>query len=112
MNISIDISYEDKNNIGYRFNLTETNKKLGYLNIIFNYNEKTAIITDFSCIETNKGYGSILLNYVIQEMKKKDISKISLDDMSKQYRQQHNIYLKFGFTYIFDYGPEMEYVLE
>jgi hypothetical protein len=109
MNITSDITYEDEESIGYIYNLMNinTNTKIGYLNIIINYNEKSSIITDFYCMDTNKGHGSILLNFLINQMKKLQIKNITLDDMTNKYRNLHNIYTKFGFNYIYDVGPEM-----
>lgn len=108
MYMTRDISYEDKECIGYKYNLINSITKFGYLNIIINYNEQSSTITDFYCTYTNKGHGSILMNFVIDEMKKIHIKCITLDDMSNRYRNLHNIYLKFGFKYIHNDGPEME----
>ena len=108
MFITHDITYKDKEYIGYKYSLINSITKIGYLNIIINYNEQSSTITDFYCIDTNKGHGSILMNFVIDEMKKIHIKCITLDDMSNRYRNLHNIYLKFGFKYIHNDGPEME----
>jgi len=108
--ITKEITYNDEKCIGYRYNLMSPDVKLAYLNIIIDYHEKSSIITDFSCINTNKGSGSILLNFVIGELtkfNKIEIKNITLDDMSNRYRNLHNIYLKFGFNYIYESGPEM-----
>ena len=85
---------------------------MAYLNIIYNCNDNESTITDFSSTESNKGYGSILLDYVITEAKKIKMGVILLDDMSKQYRNLHNIYKKFGFKYLDDFGPEMKLTLD
>lgn len=112
MIITKELTYDDEFSIGYRYNLINENAKLAYLNIIINHNDFSSIITDFSCININKGHGSILLNFVIGEMKKIQIKNITLDDMSNRYRNPHNIYLKFGFKYLYDFGPEMELLLD
>jgi len=57
----------------------------------------------------NKGIGSILLDKIIQYAKNNRVKKIVLDDMTDNYRQSNNIYLKHGFTYLNEDGPEMEY---
>lgn len=57
----------------------------------------------------NKGIGSILLNQLIQYAKNNRINKIVLDDMSDNYKLPNNIYLKHGFHYVNENGPEMEY---
>ena len=112
MIITREITYDYEKCIGYRYNLMSPDIKLAYLNIIIDYNDNSSIITDFSCINTNKGSGSILLNFVIREMTKIQIKNITLDDMSNRYRQSHNIYLKFGFSYLYEFGPEMELLLD
>lgn len=112
MNITKDLTYEDEMSMGYRYNLIIENKCLSYLNIIYNCNDNESTITDFTSIETNKGYGSILLDYVIIEAKKIKIKVILLDDMSKRYRNLHNVYKKFGFKYLNDFGPEMKLTLD
>ncbi len=96
---------------GFRYNLFCANERVGYLNIIINCNEKSSTITDFSCVKFGKGFGSILLKSVINEIKNLKINIIMLDDMTNRYRQTHNIYLKFGFKYLYDSGPEMELVI-
>jgi len=55
----------------------------------------------------NDGIGSLLLNQLIEFAKNQRITQIMLDDMTDRYRKQHNIYLKHGFKYINEFGPEM-----
>lgn len=112
MDITKDLTYEDEMSIGYRYNLINESRRLAYLNIIYNRNDDESTITDFTSTETNKGYGSILLDYVIMEAKKIKIKVVFLDDMSNQYRNLHNIYKKFGFKYLHDFGPEMKLTLD
>lgn len=57
--------------------------------------------------EQGKGYGSALLSEVIEYMRDQGYSCILLDDMSERARKPHNIYTKFGFEYVHEYGPEM-----
>ena len=59
----------------------------------------------------NKGIGSILLNQLIQYAKNNYVKKIVLDDMTDNYRIPNNIYLKHGFQYVDENGPEMEYIV-
>jgi len=108
MNIYEDLTYSDEFNKGYCYNLYINNEKKGYCNIIINDITKSSIITDFYCMKTNCGFGSILLKYLIEKIRKTKINIILLDDMSDRYRNSHNIYLKFGFRYISKTGPEME----
>jgi hypothetical protein len=91
--------------------LINNDKQIGFIDIIINYNDNTATIIDFLCINQNNGNGTILLNFIIEEMKKLKIKSILLDDMTDRYRDIHNIYLKFNFIYIHENGPEMELIL-
>ena len=86
-------------------------KIVGYITYVISNNNCT--ITSINIIKPNKGYGTILLNEVIKDIKEyfSNIKQIDLDDMSDQFRKEHNIYIKFGFKYINDYGPEMELLL-
>ena len=59
-------------------------------------------------VQRGKGIGSILIKEIIKYAKSNNIKKIILDDMTDNYRQSHNIYIKHGFCYVDDYGPEME----
>lgn len=110
--IRIDIIENNKYNKIQRYNLVK-NINLCFIIINTNLEDKESTITDFKSIESNKNYGSILLKHVINDIKnynKKHLEKISricLDDMTERYRQKHNIYIKFGFIYKNNYGPEM-----
>lgn len=71
---------------------------------------KHAIITNLFTQPNSrgKGYGTLLLRKIIFQCTLKDYIKyITVDDMSDNYRSEHNIYLKHGFRYIADTGPEM-----
>ena len=85
----------------------------GYIVFFIKFEDLNCIITNFNINFEQKGYGSILLNEVIDTLKKKysSIRTIELDDMTDRYRQPNNIYVKFGFTYVSDHGPEMVYKL-
>ena len=54
-----------------------------------------------------KGYATRLLKFAINKSIKKGLYIIELDDMSDNFRKQHNIYVKHGFGYVSDHGPEM-----
>ena len=54
-----------------------------------------------------QGYGTRLLRIAMDEIKKKNIHVIKLDDMSDRFRKKNNIYVKHGFKYINDNGPDM-----
>jgi hypothetical protein len=85
----------------------------GHIVFFVNFEDLNCIITNFNINFEHRGYGTILLNEVIDKLKKKysSIRTIELDDMTDRYRQPNNIYVKFGFTYVSDHGPEMVYKL-
>jgi len=112
MNITKDITYNNELCQGFRYNLLLENDTVVFLNIMINYEENVSVITDFFCIKKDEGYGSLLLNYVIEEIKRLKVKAMLLDDMTTRYRASHNIYRKFGFKYLYDYGPEMELLLD
>jgi len=60
------------------------------------------IVTNLQSIQPGKGHATTLLN-----MLKKESKSITLDDMSDHYRKSHNIYVKNGFQYVEEDGPEM-----
>lgn len=53
------------------------------------------------------GDGTVMINCVAKCAINNGCSMIFLDDMSKRFRKPHNIYTKYGFRYMFSYGPEM-----
>ena len=54
------------------------------------------------------GLGSAMLRMLIEECKRVGTERIEVDDMSERARQDsHNIYVKHGFEYRHDIGPEM-----
>ena len=53
------------------------------------------------------GVGTFLVLCAINFAKNHNIAKANLDDMSDGYRTQNNIYLKIGFEYEGESGPEM-----
>lgn len=75
-----------------------------YIDIIINYKLSQIMIQYLA--SRVKGNGSFLLNHVIHLAK---INKfvITLDDMSTRYRMNNNIYIKYGFKYCYEDGPEM-----
>ena len=83
---------------------------IGILYAIYQFED--CYIADFNVNEEyqNKGYGSLLMEYLIDHCKENNIRKIILDDMSDRFNQEHNIYLKFGFKYISNNFPEMELI--
>lgn len=56
-----------------------------------------------------KGQGTILLRFILNYAYNL-VDKIVLDDDSDMYRSPNNIYVKHGFRYVEDWGPEMEVI--
>lgn len=71
------------------------------------YLDDILVITDLKSNIKNKGYATILILSVLQEAQNKNVNVVELDDCSDRYNQKHNIYLKLGFKYNDEYGPEM-----
>lgn len=59
----------------------------------------------------NNGYGTFLLETLIEYCKDNNVIKIELDDMTDNFNCQNNIYVKIGFEYINVGFPEMELIL-
>ncbi|AYV76408.1 MAG: acetyltransferase GNAT family protein [Terrestrivirus sp.] len=55
----------------------------------------------------NKKIGTHLLRKLVIKMFDMGIVHIELDDMSDNYRKVRNIYVKHGFKYKYETGPEM-----
>jgi GNAT superfamily N-acetyltransferase len=55
----------------------------------------------------NHGYATELIQYCINLLKKRGEKWVLLDDMTTRYRKSHNVYIKLGFQYVDDGGPEM-----
>jgi GNAT superfamily N-acetyltransferase len=68
-------------------------------------------ILTLEAFEQGKGYGSALLARILEYMREKGFETVELDDMSDRARKPHNIYTKFGFKYVHEYGPEMIFFL-
>lgn len=82
---------------------------IAWSTLIINKQENEATLT---WIKTNneyqkKGYASKLINHMINYCRDSQISEINLDDMTDNYRKDNNLYLKNGFKYVDDNGPEM-----
>jgi GNAT superfamily N-acetyltransferase len=111
---------------GKSITLAYINNSYGYLHAIFNYEDlhvlrngklhgypKILILGSLFINERfrGQGIGSLLLSTLIKYACENAVIKIILDDMSDNCRQKHNIYIKNGFRYVHDYGPEMELTL-
>lgn len=53
------------------------------------------------------GNGNKLMKGIINYVKNNNMDVIYLDDMSQRSRTFHNLYVKNGFKYQYDHGPEM-----
>jgi ribosomal protein S18 acetylase RimI-like enzyme len=89
------------------------NKTISKLEFVYDNDDNTITIININTKNGYEGQGhaSKLLSKLIVFAKKHEVKEIYLDDMSDNYRKKSNIYIKFGFTYIDDYGPEMVLVL-
>ena len=56
---------------------------------------------------SGKGYATVLLNRLFDEVKSKGYKTINVDDCTDLFRKPNNIYLVNGFKYIEEGYPEM-----
>ena len=82
-----------------------------YIETIWDFIGKEVTINAIETKIRNVGIGTMLINLVIDKAKSENYNVIVLDDMSKNYRKENNIYKKLGFVYVSDNGPEMIYNL-
>lgn len=82
---------------------------VGYIQFYTYDDTDEAIITSLNINERfrGKGYAYYLLYKTVEYLDSVDVYSITLDDDSDAFRKSGNIYLKFGFRYLSDYGPEM-----
>jgi hypothetical protein len=99
-------NYKLKDNLNYKLedNLNHNlqNNIIGDINCVINHNDLNIIITSFYVYIPNNGYGTILLQELIKDIKElyRNIKTIELDDMTDRFRKNNNIYIKNGFNYI------------
>ena len=55
----------------------------------------------------NRGVGLCALREIALWCRDQGVRRIDVDDMSDRHRCAHNVYLKTGFQYMADTGPEM-----
>ena len=55
----------------------------------------------------NRGIGLCAVRRIALWCRGKGVRRIDVDDMTDRHRCAHNIYLKAGFQYMADTGPEM-----
>lgn len=75
------------------------------LEYVLDFNDSKMTITYLYSNE--KSLASKLLIYACTHARKHGISIIEVDDCTDRYRQDHNFYIKNGFKYIEETGPEM-----
>ena len=90
-----DASYQKIYFVGETDNI---DKAIGFIDVFF---ESGVMI--IGCIEVvpeyrNRGYGTSLIHYAINE-NKENITMVILEDESKNVKKENNIYLKLGFVY-------------
>ena len=97
----------------YKYNKNQNKNKAykGYIQGSYEIigNKRRGIIHNLWVEEKfrNKKIGRYLLRKLIIKMFDIGIVHIELDDMSDNYRKEHNIYIKHGFKYKYKTGPEM-----
>lgn len=108
-----------KNNIIFYISINKLqHKKIGsshsFIQYFVDFKDKDATLI---CLKTNnpfknKGFATELLTVSLDYLKKKNILKIELDDMSDRAWEENNIYIKFGFKYINPFPePEMNLLI-
>ena len=117
---TVEQRYEGQLQLGY-FVDTYT-KTIGYIFATLSYDNiitlrsgnqyftnATLFISSFGIDAPFQGYGigNQLLNYLIDDVYNINVKRIELDDMSDRHREDGNIYVKNGFRYVSEYGPEM-----
>lgn len=96
----IDNNIENINNI----------PNIGTLDCVLDIESNSAFIRGMSINPQYRyqGFGTRLLLFVLDDLKKCGTTVVELDDMSDNYSKPNNIYLKCGFHYIdVGSGPEM-----
>jgi len=83
--------------------LKNIDNSFGHIQISIDNNTMTVT----SLYSRKKGCGTKLMMYSCKEQYDNGIKYIELDDCSERYREDHNIYVKFGMKYVDEYGPEM-----
>ena len=84
-------------------------KKCSILKAYTNDEYMSVIITGLHTFEgyRDKGYATVLLNWLFDEVKSKGYKTINVDDFTDLFRKPNNIYLVNGFKYIEEGYPEM-----
>jgi GNAT superfamily N-acetyltransferase len=84
-------------------------KKCSILKAYTNDEDMSVIITGLHTFEgyRGKGYATVLLNWLFDEVKSKGYKTINVDDFTDLFRKPNNIYLLNGFKYIEEGYPEM-----
>jgi len=75
--------------------------------IIYTDNSSTVTWIETHKEYRNKSHATQLLKHIINYCKNNSIVKIQLDDMTNNYRKDNNLYIKAGFEYVDNSGPEM-----
>jgi N-acetylglutamate synthase-like GNAT family acetyltransferase len=82
---------------------------IGYVEF---YTDDETDEANVSCINVNpnmrgKGFAYYLFLKMIEYLKQININTVTLDDDSDRYKQPNNLYIKLGFKYVSNSGPEM-----
>jgi GNAT superfamily N-acetyltransferase len=79
-----------------------------YIETVWDFSLKEMTVLFVNSSVQGKGLGTLLLSAVIITAGNEGIEKVTLDDVSNNYRKRDNIYLKLGFRYEKKFGPEMK----
>lgn len=87
----------------------QSHKIYGYLQFIPHKEEGKLYISGLYVASDyrNQGIGSCLIDFIVDYCLLTHINDIHVDDMSDNFRTSNNIYVKNGFEYDSDTGPEM-----
>jgi GNAT superfamily N-acetyltransferase len=80
---------------------------VGFIDTMFNSKHSQLEICYLRSNVRHKGIGTLLLYIALLQAREAGLKHVILDDDSDNYRKPNNIYLKLGFKYAEEYGPEM-----
>lgn len=79
----------------------------GFIEVIIDPNEGDVHVMYVQSTIRTRGLGTFLVCAGVLTGFLYGVHKVGLDDNSVNFREEDNIYVKLGFTYVAEYGPEM-----
>ena len=101
------ILYINDGDVDIEYFTQHADKLPAYVEVVYYFDENDMIISYMNSTVKGKKYGTLLLFLSILLGKQVGIKTINLDDCTDCGRSKNNIYIKSGFTYVSDHGPEM-----